>query len=513
MVACTATHRDLGLLLIVAVLVSMGLSAWLNCREVVINPDAICYLLSAEKMGTGGLSAAMNLCGQAKWPFYSLLIYGLVRVANFSYPVAAYLLDGFFSVLSVFFFILIVKQLGASKRVLWLAAAVILLSHQFNSVREYIIRDHGFWAFYLSSLWLLLHYFTKPTWHIALFFNASLILATLFRIEGVIFLLSLPYLAWFHRQYAFKQRAKQFFALNALTCFALSVLGFLLILHPQETSSKLGRLPEVLAQGQKGFVLMMSQFQATKSSLAQHVLNTDSANQAGLVLGVVLFVWYFLSIVGNLSWPYTFLVIFGALTKAYRFSSAAMLVLTGYLLVNFFITFGFLLERLFLSKRYLIAFSLVLMLFVPFALDKIVSNASRRVVRLLCVALMFCIFASSIGGIINFGYSKAYIRDAGNWIDKNVSKEATLYANDYQLMYYSKHFGEDIFKKLRQFVPISLIESNAFKHYDYLALRLSQKEEKNILQAIAPGIEGQIVQTFRNQRGDQVIIYQVKKAE
>src|SRR3990167_10792551 len=180
-----------------AIIISILLSLSMNMSRPLVNPDAICYLSSAESMGEYGIKAAMQLCGQAKWPFYSMLIYGFVTMSHLSYVIAAYILDGFFSLFSVVMFILIVKKLGGSRRVLWLAAMVILLSHQFNSVREYIIRDHGFWAFYLISMFLLIRYYKQSTWQIALSWNISLMIATLFRIEGAFFLFAIPFFTLF----------------------------------------------------------------------------------------------------------------------------------------------------------------------------------------------------------------------------------------------------------------------------------------------------------------------------
>ena len=53
---------------------------------------------------------------------------------------------------------------------------------------------------------------------------------------------------------------------------------------------------------------------------------------------------------------------------------------------------------------------------------------------------------SALGGIVDFGYSKAYIHTAGDWLAAHVPAKATLYANDYQLMYYSQHFGKRLFE-------------------------------------------------------------------
>src|SRR6266568_2913029 len=89
------------LLYLFALGTSLLFSLWVACREVVINPDAICYLQSAAIIGDGGLRKAMNLCGQAQWPFYSALIYFTANLTFLSLTAAAYTLDAIFTALSV----------------------------------------------------------------------------------------------------------------------------------------------------------------------------------------------------------------------------------------------------------------------------------------------------------------------------------------------------------------------------------------------------------------------------
>lgn len=500
-------QREKSLYLIV-VLASVCLSFFLAYRETVINPDAICYLLSAEAVGKSGIFGAMQLCGQAKWPFYSVLIYQFVQLTHFSYAVAAYVLNGFFSLVSVIAFISIVKELGGSRRVLWLAAAVILLAHEFNSVRQYIIRDHGFWAFYLISLLFLIRFYSKPSLKKGLLWSASLIMATLFRIEGAIFLLTMPFLSFFYFRYTFWQRCRFFFLLNIPLILVALMIGGWLLLHPQDTLDKLGRVSEVTTQLQHGFSTLVQHYENTKIALAQHVLTTDSRKDAGLVLLLLLVAWYFVLILGNLSWIYALLIFYAIKQKAVTWQMPSMLVIAGYIIVNVAVTFIFLLEHLFLSKRYMLALSLVLMLFVPFALDQLLQNSwQRKYQRFLAISIVLILF-SAMGGVFDFGYSKAYIHHAGDWLAKNVPHEAALYANDYQLMYYSKHFGDEIFKKQRQFAHIDTIAQGRFKQYDYIALRLGNEEELKVAPLLRE-FEVAPMKIFSNKRGDRVIIYQL----
>ena len=491
--------------------ISILLSVWINLRETVINPDAICYLLSAETYTQSGLRAAMQLCGQARWPFYSVLIAQLTQWTHLSYTFSAYLLDGLFSVISVGMFLLITQTLGGTRRVIWLAALIILLSHEFNSVRQYIIRDHGFWAFYLVSLYTLLRFVQQPRWLMGLMFSLSLVIATLFRIEGLVFLLTLPLVILFCQQYRFSVRMKYFAILN-LPVIAISlIIGSWMMLHPQATTEKLSRVTEVFNQLQHGFTYMLAQYQHTKTALIQHVLTTDAARDAGLVLFLVLITWYLVNILGNLSWIYSFLVIYAWYHHVAQFAREKKLVLNAYLLVNLIITFCFFAQHLFLSKRYLIALSLIFMFWVPFALDQLYRERHHAKQKILLWIVSLAIIISALGGIFDFGHSKAYIRSAGDWVATNIPQQASLYANDYQLMYYTQHFKQTMYQVLNDNVDINHIAHGKWKKYDYLVIRLDKHDDAQINQTMK-SIPLKPLQIFTNKHGDQVAIYQVKES-
>lgn len=483
-------HRYL--VYLVAAVISVMLSAWINLREGVINPDAICYLLSAETMTAHGLKAGMQFCPQAVWPFYSLLLSLFVKLTHLSYEHAAYVLDGFFTLISVITFIAIIDILGASKRVLMLAAAVILLSHEFNYVRQYIVRDHGFWAFYLLSLCCMLRFMlsNRLTW--ALAWSISIALATLFRIEGTIFMLTLPFAAFFMSGQGWVGRFKSFITLNLLTIVSgMAIVGWLL-LHPEATVEKLGRLHEVFDQMQTGIQSMGQRYQTMRTAIIEHVLTLEAARDASVVLVITLITWYLLNVVGNLSWIYSALVGYAWVTRAAKFARPACVVLVAYLLANLFVTSSFFAQHLFLAKRYLIAFTLTLMIWVPYALDRLIEKSTTARYRALAYVAAGLVFISAVGGIFDFGYSKLYIRQAGTWMASNVPANAKLYVNDPQLMYYSEH-SRDAFFKIKPMGDTA--------QYDYIALRFRHGETQAMTQSI--------VAEFANKRGDKVIIYKI----
>lgn len=487
------------------ILVSLLLS-YLATLHTIVNPDGICYLMSAEEIGNASIQSAMHLCAQSHWPLLSLLIHGVVKVTHLSYLHAAYTLNAFFSALSVCMFMLIVKEAGASKRIIALAGAVILLSHEFNAVREYIIRDHGFWALYLTSIWLLIRYFQSPSIKLASTWYLSLIIATLFRIEGAIFLLAMPFSAWAHTDYTLKERSKMFLQLYSPSILIGLILLMGLVFYPHQVFHNLGRFNEVVVQIQHGFTLIAERFSTAKQQLANHVLTSDSANKAGLVLVLMMGSWYIASVVLNLSWGYAFLAAYAWIKKITP-QQRAWHTIIAYLIINILITMTFLLERFFLSKRYLIALSLILMLWVPFTLDHLWKHKKTVRYQLGIIVISCIIAASAVSGIVDFGYSKQYIEEAGDWISSSVPPAAKLYANDYQLMYYSKHYGNGLFTLLPSYVTLEPIAHNKWQEYDYIAIRLT-KHEKHPLPAMDQFTLSPI-QKFTNKRGDKVLIYKI----
>ncbi|HSW70199.1 MAG TPA: hypothetical protein VLI69_08645 [Gammaproteobacteria bacterium] len=502
--------RQYGALNLGAALFSILLSCWAAAKTTVINPDAICYLYAASAM-EHGLSFASHLCSQAKWPFYSILIFGLTQLTHLSYTTAAYILDGFFSLISVMTFIAIINLFTQKTRILMLAAIVILLAHEFNNLRVEIIRDHGYWAFYLLSLFFILQSVKKifqqnnHSFYYAILWSVSLAIATLFRIEGLIFLLFLPFAAFLFVQQAFGARIKMFFQLNILTLLGGSALLVWTIMYPQQ---QYGRLLEVEFQLTQGLNLFTQTFQQTMHALATHVLSVYSARDAVWILMGMLAFWYILNIISNVSLIYAALIIYAWCKKVTGFNRETRVIVWAYIFINVLITAVFLVDNLFLAKRYLIALSLVLMLWVPFALDDLIMQWRTRKWPVLVAAIFILIYG--LGGIFDFGHSKKYIRDGGDWLALHAAPNAKIYSNNYQLLYYSKHFGEDIFSLGKKFQNLNVIANNKWRKYDYVALNISQKEltqKPSILQEI------KIVPTvvFQNDRGDQVLIYEIRE--
>lgn len=494
-----SNRRTLTIVSVSAVFLSILLSLWSGLTTPVINRDGICYLESASAMGMTGIQQAIHLCAQAKWPFYSFLVYSVTALTSLTGLAAANVLDGLFSIITVVTFIYLVRLLGGSPRTMGYAAAVILLAHSFNSVREFIIRDHGFWAFYLISVAALIHFFRKRLFRYAILWWGSMVLATLFRIEGAVFLLGLPCLAFFVKE-------RRLLALSQLYFFTVTI-GCLFIAWLLHKHYELTRLIELKLQLVNGLSLIKQQFLTEKAALAHYVLNQYASHDAGVLLVLFTFTWYVQNVVANLSIVYAGLIIYAWRQKIVRLDRPAFGVLLAYIILNVVITLAFLGEHLFLSKRYLIALSLILMLWVPFALEYLFERVV--ISRWVKVGLSGLILIYALGGIVHVEPSKGYIIEAGKWIENNIPANANVYSNDEQLMYYSHHYGNSLFIKSREYANINVLAQEKWKQYDYLAIRLAKQDMNRGF--VIREITATPIQVFANRHGDQVLIYPVKK--
>jgi hypothetical protein len=453
-----------------AALISIILSCGIMSQMVLLNPDAICYLQSAEAVSLG-LAKVMSLCDQSQWPFYSFLIAGFAKITTLSYEHAAFVLNGLFSLFTVLMFIRIVAFFSDKRNILWLAALVILFAHELNSFKQDIIRDHGFWFFYLSSIFFLLQYFKQKKQLYALCFSISLLFATLFRIEGAIFLLFLPCLAWFDAKQSFGARWNSFLWLNSPVLLIAIILLIANILHP---NMPLGRLYELYQRFQPShfYSSVLEHYTALADGLGNAVLGR-SENNRYLIYFFTLVVWYASIVISVLSLGYTILFIYALTKKLLPLDRSTCLVLVGYITINVLVTFIFLVENQFLSKRYIYALALTLMLWVPFSLDYLIKQYQSH--KWLVIFVLFSLAMYGVGGLFHFGHSKQYIRDAGDWLNSQIPKAAVIYSNDYQVMYYSHHFGNEIFIKQHEFADLSRLYNGKWKQYDYLAIRLNKK--------------------------------------
>ncbi len=129
------------------------------------------------------------------------------------------------------------------------SGALILFSSSYvvGDVLEMLMRDEGFWAFYLTSLVCFVYFYQHQRYRDAFLWQLSAIIAMLFRIEAIMYLVFLPFVLLFHTDFSWQQRFKLVIKAHFLNIIAaLSILATL-ALSKHMTIANFGRLKEVFS--------------------------------------------------------------------------------------------------------------------------------------------------------------------------------------------------------------------------------------------------------------------------
>lgn len=523
----------------VAVIISLIFSCIVLAYNQPTNGDAIVYFRSAIAYGEGGISAALYYYG---WPFFSLLLHYITSFTHISLLNAGLLLNTILCALLVWGFISIIKALGGNYRMQCIAAMIILIYPYINHFRDNILRDMGYWAFYIVAMLYIIRFSNQRNWRNAILWNIAIGLATLFRIEGVIFAAFAPLFILFDPSLRFSSRIG-----NCLKLYSLPILivliGLIAILvigdfHFLQSS----RINEVLVQIQLGGSKSLNVLQTAASQASTYILNYYARhNSMAFVLGG-LFTIFCTQIIINLGPVYSVLALHGVLKQRMQIKWNGKAIITSFTVINLMLFAWFMSQRLFISKRYTTGLALLLLIFVVYSVASILEKPRRkrsitRSCAIFLVAIALCY--NLIGGLGHFGTNKSYIVKAGKWLKENSSSEDPIYSNTVQVFLYTERTGNNAWdidldrinamqkngKNGPDALQFNLIQNqhvfkgqtekfistllNSPTQYDYLVLELSRHHDNEIAEKLEGKLDVEKVKTFQNKKGDRVYIYKV----
>lgn len=155
-----------------------------------VTSDAVLYFEMARLIVDGQWQEAVSLF---QWPFYPSLIAIVHILTGLSMQTSAQCLSVAFFATSLWALIKIVALLGGNQRAQVLAAVMLFGStYIVGDITPMSTRDQGYWAFMLLALWQFIVFSKHGVFKNALAWQVLALLATLFRIEGAVYILALP---------------------------------------------------------------------------------------------------------------------------------------------------------------------------------------------------------------------------------------------------------------------------------------------------------------------------------
>ncbi len=487
----------------IAVLLSLIFSLLVIAQDEVVNYDGALYLIVADLITQGEWQAAF---ARYPWPFLSIFISFTSQITGLIPEYAAYLLSMLFLTLLVVCFIDFVRLLGGDARTQMLAALVILSLPYFNESRDEILRDHGYWLFYLLGLRFLFQHYRDPHLKWGLAWNVAILASCLFRMEGFVMMALLPFVLLMQRGVLWKQRFIIFFQANAVSLLLL-VVGLLLLPLVGDNLGRLGEFSSRLVDFWNAITIELEQ---KADVIRQGVLPELSADFAMQSVIVILALILAIKTVSVLSPIYCIILLLPPLYSRLSLPDRFWPFVAWVVLVNLAVLVLFILPTFFLQARFTMPLVLASLLVVPFLLNAAWSvwqqkRSEGRSPRLFPAA-MLVIMIMAADGLISFGgYSKQYHRDAAEWIQLNSEAGSRIVTTESLRFCY--YINRDLpSNQYRRCQFINEPESNM--SFDYLAVYVKKGskppawanylERENLVE----------VQKFENRRNDGIFIYQ-----
>lgn len=406
------------------------------------NHDAYEYVRAAEIVLQSGITDAY---AHYQWAHYSLLLAGIHALTGLDMFTAAHLLNAVLFALISLGFVNLVAAATPSRRVVWLAALIILIFPTLNESRYLIVRDTGFLAFSLLAMLQLLRVWLSLRLRHAVLFVTCCLLATLFRPEAIAFWLLSPLALLFNNSHspAACRRALAVtvglsIMLATLVVVAVAAMGQIDL--PQLLRSFAGiyqpfanNIEQLL--GDNTYELSRAVFGDYAAQFVDHY--THFFLLAGL-LGLLL-----VFIVDGLGLAAVPLLVYGVSRRLHRLPAGATTVFVAWLLVALLILTGFVLLTRFTTTRYTLLLCLILLLWLPFIVDRAwsLATANGNLKRFAWIVGFLALF-SAVDAHVSFGSSKAHLDDATAWLLQNTRAEATLVTNEIRVAYDSGRVAE-----------------------------------------------------------------------
>ncbi|MFQ5544521.1 MAG: hypothetical protein ACE5FE_00960 [Acidiferrobacterales bacterium] len=493
-----------------AAVISLLLSAWVVLLDDVVNSDGILYLSTAELLARGEWKATFEAY---RWPLYPLLISFVSRITSLSFESSAHVLNAGLTALIVVSFLTLIRELGGDRKTVIAAAFVVLLYPGLNEYRSFVIRDFGYLAFYLLSVVLFVKNVKSPQWGFRIGWVIAMLVASLFRIEGFVFLFLLPFLQQLRRATTFPAKVRVFTTLAIVSFFLVTLVawwisGATIMPGPTTVASSLAALLQGLWQN------ITSNISTKLAVIAGQLPDRYSREFAHTAFIIALALIFLVETLVRLT-PLHAVLTCHALYRRLVFPvQGARAIWIWLIILNLGILAVIMFARLFLTGRFPLALSLTVMLAVPFSLSALYEGWRENrasTIKKNWVFPIVCVFFLVTAAVdeLYSPTSKAHLKEAGTWIRDHTPAQSTFFSNSRVVMFYSGKSAKYAYKKYGWNETLDFIKSDKWLGYDYLAFRVKRKQRDQ--EAVLAEMLGRDpVAQFTNRKGEKVSIFRVR---
>lgn len=473
------------------------IAAWIVLQSHgVINNDGILYIEAAKQFANREWARGFALYN---WPLYPLLIATVSYLTPLEFQASAHATSILFFAMTGAGIALLAKEFGGDRRAM-LAAILLLLCSPYvvRSLLPMVIRDHGFLAFHIWSLVFFLRFNRIPSWTNAGIWGVAATIATLFRIEGIIYLAFLPLVMLMTTTHPMKTRLQLLLKAQTVSILIGVLIGGLLLFHPAIGMQSMGRLADPINMGKSAFS-QLSQGLADKADIyGTSVLGPFLENFALTGLTLTLALILLIKAAASAGWLQLAFAAYSRTVPKQAFVFKWLMLLG---LINGAII---LLSAFVLSTRYLLPIATLILIMGAFGLAALFQSTYKN--KWALSGIVVALLLQTASTLWPFNHKNRYELEAAAWVKSHISSEMRVYFDRGRLRYYAT--GDSSNRKEEPWEEVQrLLNSDALKQYDFVLLHVSQRhsEQQNFIKHKL----GTPIATFKNQSGGQVQVYRV----
>lgn len=411
------------------------------------------------------------------WPLYSALIAGIHKLTSLDIQTTAQVLNILFFAITTFSFLSLVRMAGGDKTTI-VSAALLLFSSDYivGHILPMLLRDQGFWAFFLTSLVYFIRFYREGKLSDALIWQILAIIAVLFRIEAITYLILLPFIILKNDVLIKSERILRITQASAITLIVFFMLLAVVVLSPSIKLADLGRIQEAVNLGQGQVVQSLM---AKADMMGQAVLGSELSDYAMVGLILTLVGILLVKTAEAAGW-----LCIGLLCLTYKSTTKRpnqdVRIILYWVAVLALLNMSMIMLRTYvLSGRYVIALGLIVMIFASFGLASFLepraqedkkTHAKNWVLIIIVIFLSFSLLRNLAPKKEGYNYQQ----DAVAWIKNHTSKNSTVFYDSPRLRYYA---GLPLIERGvgPWDVVTRAINDNSINQYDYLVVHISRK--------------------------------------
>lgn len=440
--------------------------------------DSILYFEMARYIAAGDWQAAYQVEGFS-WGFYPALIAGVHVLTGLSLQNAANFLILLFFGLLVRGMMQLVKTAGGDQSVQILAVFLLLGSRYIvGDVLPMASRDLGYWSMMVLAVNQLILFYQQGKLSQALYWQLFAVIATLFRIEGAVFLLCLPLISFFiptHPLNRLKTRCLPYIVLALLL-----LCGLVFFLQNQLQTEQLGRVRELWT----GLTDIQNNFTGNLihrvDVMRDAVIGEPFQEFAWITFMLAYFSIASIKCLAVAGWAPALLAGWERKTYAKHIKPVAHCVLLFWMFLSWVIGCLITFKVNLLSARYVALFGMVLVIFASFALRDMFRRWHARRLgvasRAIFVLAVILVIIGFVGSVKPKNQTYHYEIDAVHYVQSISTRSGSvLYTSPRQRFYAQMPYeGRD---DNDWAYLLSRIEDGRIQQYDFLLIRLDDKPE------------------------------------